>query len=149
MDNYQYWQNPYGYGVAMPSGIPNSQQMNQQSQVSTGNVAGNVSQAGQRQTVARTVAGRDGALSVAMAPNSSEFFSDETAPVIWYVKTDSAGFKSEIVPYPVAKESGDKEQELDASKSRIEDLLERIILMLGELSNAKSDVSSNRSRKSE
>lgn len=56
----------------------------------------------QRQEVTR-VNGKGGADAYQLMPNSSALLLDETAPIVWLVTTDGAGFKTtqpyEIKPY--------------------------------------------------
>ena len=49
------------------------------------------------------VNGENGAQALQMAPNSSALLLDETAPIVWFVQTDGAGYKTakpfSISPY--------------------------------------------------
>lgn len=49
------------------------------------------------------VNGENGAQAFQMAPNSSALLLDETAPIVWFVQTDGAGYKTakpfSISPY--------------------------------------------------
>lgn len=53
----------------------------------------------QRQEVIR-VNGEGGANAYQMMPNSSALLLDETAPIVWLVTTDGAGYKS-VQPYEI------------------------------------------------
>jgi hypothetical protein len=53
----------------------------------------------QRQEVTR-VNGEGGANAYQLMPNSSALLLDETAPIVWLVTTDGAGFKS-VQPYEI------------------------------------------------
>lgn len=46
------------------------------------------------------VNGRNGAEALQMAPNSKVLLLDETEPLIWFVQTDGAGYKT-ITPYSI------------------------------------------------
>lgn len=135
----------------MPTNVMNNPQMNQNVPICNNqgykpyDGVSNYVQIEPRQTTVRTVAGRDGALSAIMAPNSSEIFVDETAPIFWYVKTDSAGFKNEVTPYDVNKGM----LNLETNKSGVEDLLKKVLMKLEEFSNAKSDNANAKSKKSD
>lgn len=54
----------------------------------------------QKQEVDR-VNGRNGAEMYRMAPDSSAIVLDANDPMIWFIQTDSAGYKS-IIPYDIA-----------------------------------------------
>ena len=40
------------------------------------------------------VSGENGANAFQMGPNSSALLLDETAPIVWFVQTDGAGYKT-------------------------------------------------------
>ena len=46
------------------------------------------------------VSGENGANAFQMGPNSSALLLDETAPIVWFVQTDGAGYKT-CTPYDV------------------------------------------------
>ena len=48
------------------------------------------------------VNGEAGARMYQMMPNSSALLLDETAPLVWLVQTDGAGYKS-VTPYKIEK----------------------------------------------
>ena len=56
-------------------------------------------QSPQRQEIIR-VNGENGARAYQMAPNSSALLLDESAPLVWLVQTDGAGYKTEA-PYTI------------------------------------------------
>ena len=76
------------------------------------------------------VAGRPGVDAFQMAPNSSVLLLDETAPIVWLVTTDGAGYKT---PTPYSISPYQPEPEID-----VKALVERVEKLEG-LINAKSD----------
>ena len=54
---------------------------------------------GQRQQVIR-VNGRNGAEAYQIAPNSSALLLDTSAPLVWLIQTDGAGYKT-ATPYSI------------------------------------------------
>lgn len=94
---YQY--NPYQF---QPSAVPQPPQMAQQ--------------------VVR-VNGEGGARMLSLAPNSSALVLDETAPLVWLIVTDGAGYKT-VSPYAISEyktESGPTLQDLADRIKRLED----------------------------
>lgn len=82
-----------------------------------------------RQEIIR-VNGRNGAMAVQMAPNSSVLVLDETAPLVWLCQTDGAGYLS-VAPFDIAPHQ-------DASQISVEDLTARIA-RLEEIVHGKPD----------
>lgn len=140
MNNYNYpvWVNPYAYNQQMTA-VQNNQMPYQQQQTQ---VMPNAPVQGTYQTNVRMVDGIEGVKSAPMAPNSSELFVDKTAPLIWYARTDGAGFKTEILPYPVTNDAQ------KAENDQMKEVYERLERLEAQ-ANAKSDNASNRSKKSE
>ena len=64
------------------------------------------------------VNGEAGAQSFRMAPNSKTVLIDETAPIVWFARTDSAGYLT-VEPYDIIKHQ-------TAAPISIEDLAARI-----------------------
>lgn len=88
------------------------------------------------------VTGRAGANAIQLAPNSSLLALDNTAPIVWLVKTDGAGYKS-LVPYDIKPH--EEEKPVDHYKA-----LEERISKLEEAINVKQSNTTNASkRKSE
>lgn len=87
------------------------------------------------------VSGKPGAAAFNMPPNSDILLLDETASVIWFVKTDSAGYKT-MIPYDISEHKEEKPEEVYKS-------LEDRIAKLEELVNGKSNTSNAKQRKSE
>lgn len=86
------------------------------------------------------VCGRSGAEAFQLGPNRKALLLDNTAPILWFVKTDGAGYKT-LLPYDL-KPHEEKQAE-DKYKS-----LEERITKLEELINEKSNTTNAR-RKSE
>ena len=86
------------------------------------------------------VSGRPGAEAFNLGPNCSALLLDTTAPIVWLVQTDGAGYKS-LVPYDIKpheeKPPEDKYKSLDDRITKLEETI-----------NAKSNTS-NVKRKSD
>ena len=99
----------------------------------------------QRYEITR-VNGANGARAFQMAPNSSAILLDETAPLVWLVQTDGAGYKTET-PYkiePYTPEAPQSMQSLEERIKRLEDILNE-----SDTGNVKSKRTNNVSAKSE
>lgn len=71
------------------------------------------------------VNGQNGARAFQMAPNSSALLLDESAPIIWLVQTDGAGYKTEV-PYSITPYQTQPEPDynsLDERIRRLEDII--------------------------
>ena len=79
------------------------------------------------------VNGQKGAETLQMAPNSKVLLLDETEPLIWFVQTDGAGYKT-VTPYQPAPPV-----DLNSIEQRLSALEEKI--------NAKSYSGTNKQRK--
>ena len=94
-----------------------------------------------QQTKVVEVTGRGGAEAYQLSPNSSILLLDNTAPIVWLVKTDGAGFKTlvayDIKPHEEAKPV-DHFKELEDRISKLEETV-----------NAKQSNTTNARRKSE
>lgn len=84
------------------------------------------------------VSGENGADAFQMGPNSSILLADSTAPIIWLVKTDGAGYKTKI-PYDVLPHQNAPAPDYNK--------LEERIARLEEMYAAKSQSNSKQSRK--
>jgi hypothetical protein len=95
----------------------------------------NIYQTGQPQEIhAPRVSGRPGATAFNMPRNSDAVLIDETAPVVWFAKTDSAGYKT-MVPYKIEEL---KEESAENTYKTLEDRISRLEeLVNGKQSNAK------------
>ena len=87
------------------------------------------------------VNGRPGAEAYNLGPNASALLLDTSAPIVWLVQTDGAGYKS-LLPYDITPHE-EKPQE-DKFKS-----LEDRITKLEEVINAKSDTGNVRRKPAE
>ena len=78
-----------------------------------------------RQEVVR-VTGEPGARAYMLAPNSSALLLDETAPVVWFVAADGAGYKT-VTPYriePMKQEAPADMKTLEERIRKLEELYE-------------------------
>lgn len=75
-----------------------------------------------RQEIIR-VNGENGAKAYQMAPNSSALLMDESAPLVWLVQTDGAGYKT-AVPYTIAPYQSQPAPDLNDLEERIKRLEE-------------------------
>lgn len=62
------------------------------------------------------VNGRNGAETYQLAPNSSALLLDETAPLVWLVQTDGAGYKT-CTPFDI---------QIHEEKNVLQDIQERL-----------------------
>lgn len=76
----------------------------------------------QRQEIIK-VNGQNGARAFQMAPNSSALLLDESAPVIWLVQTDGAGYKTEV-PYSITPYQAQPEPDYNDFEKRLRRLEE-------------------------
>lgn len=86
------------------------------------------------------VSGRPGANEYPLGPDSSVLLLDKTAPIVWLVQTDGAGYKT-LTPYDI---SPHKEVKPEDVYKTLEDRIAR----LEELVNGKSNTSNATKRKS-
>lgn len=82
-----------------------------------------------RQEIIR-VNGRNGAMSIQMAPSSSVLVLDETAPLVWLCQTDGAGYLT-VTPFDIAPHQ-------EAPQVSVNDLSARLT-RLEEIVNGKPD----------
>ena len=71
------------------------------------------------------VNGENGAKAYQLAPNSSALLLDESAPLVWLIQTDGAGYKT-AVPYTIAPYQAQQAPDLHSLEeriSRLEDML--------------------------
>lgn len=87
------------------------------------------------------VNGRNGAEAFQMGPNSKILLLDETAPLIWFVQTDGAGYKT-ITPYTIAPYQPEPQVDINTLESRIAALEEK-------LNNGKSNTRTAKSKPAE
>ena len=67
------------------------------------------------------VNGRPGAEAYQLAPNSSALLLDETAPIVWLVQTDGAGYKS-LSPYSISPYQPEPPVDVKSLLQRVEKL---------------------------
>lgn len=84
------------------------------------------------------VRGQNGAEALQMAPNSKVLLLDETDPLIWFVQTDGAGYKT-VTPYSITPYQPAPPVDLNSIELRLSTLEEKI--------NAKSYNGANKQRK--
>jgi len=84
------------------------------------------------------VNGQKGAETLQMAPNSKVLLLDETDPLIWFVQTDGAGYKT-VTPYSITPYQPAPPVDLNSLEQRLAILEEKI--------NAKSYNGTNKQRK--
>ena len=95
----------------------------------------------QTQTKVVEVTGRAGAEAYQLGPDSSILLLDNTAPIVWLVKSDGAGYKT-LSAYDIKPH--EEEKPIDHFKE-----LEDRITKLEETVNAKQSNTTNARRKSE
>ena len=78
----------------------------------------------QRQEIVR-VNGENGAKTYQLPPNSSALLLDESAPLVWLVQTDGAGYKT-AVPYTIAPYQAQPAPDLRTLEERISRLEEML-----------------------
>lgn len=83
------------------------------------------------------VHGYNGAEAFQMGPNSQAFLLDDNDPLIWFVQTDGAGYKT-ITPYDVAPHQTAPQVDVQSLEARVQKLEEQI-------SNVKSYSGPNKS----
>lgn len=71
------------------------------------------------------VNGRNGADMFRIAPNSSVLLLDENDPIIWFVKTDSAGYKT-IIPYDIKPHEDEPVPDVKGIDERLNSIDERL-----------------------
>ena len=71
------------------------------------------------------VNGENGAKAYQLAPNSSALLLDESAPLVWLVQTDGAGYKT-AVPYTIAPYQSHPSPDLNDLEERIKRLEEML-----------------------
>lgn len=71
------------------------------------------------------VNGQRGAESMSLAPNSSILLLDMKDPIIWFVSTDGAGYKT-CIPYDISPHKQVTEQNIEGLLSRINSRLDAL-----------------------
>lgn len=86
------------------------------------------------------VSGENGVDAFPMGPNSSILLADQTAPIIWLVRTDGAGYKSVKIPYDVTPHKNAPQIDVNSLEQRVKHLEEL-------LSNGKQQSNNRQSKK--
>lgn len=81
-------------------------------------------QSPQRQEITK-VNGENGARAYQMAPNSSALLLDESAPLVWLIQTDGAGYKT-ATPYTIAPYQSQPAPDYNSLDERIRKLEEML-----------------------
>lgn len=84
------------------------------------------------------VNGENGANSFQMGPNSKVLLLDEHNPIVWFVQSDGAGYKT-VTPYTISKYEPAPAPDFNSLEARIAQLEEKI--------NAKSNSGSNKGKR--
>lgn len=84
------------------------------------------------------VNGENGANAFQMGPNSKVLLLDETAPLVWFVQTDGAGYKT-VTPYSITPYKQPQSVDLNTIEERLTALEEKF--------NAQSHFGSNKQSK--
>lgn len=71
------------------------------------------------------VNGENGVDAFQMGPNSSILLLDETAPIVWFVQTDGAGYKTKT-PYNVTPHTPEPSEEMKTIDSRFASIDQRL-----------------------
>ena len=72
-----------------------------------------------------SVNGRNGAEMYRLAPDSSSLLLDSNDPIIWFVKTDGAGYKT-IIPYDIKPHEEKQQTDPNGIEERLKDFDERL-----------------------
>lgn len=95
------------------------------------------------------VNGRNGIDMLNMSPNSSLLALDSTAPIVWLVQTDGAGYKTpapyKIEPYQEQKQNDSTNADIIAAFNSLD---ARVAKLEGMVHNDESNSASNRKTKS-
>lgn len=89
----------------------------------------------QRQEIIR-VNGENGARAYQLAPNSSAMLLDESAPLVWLVQTDGAGYKT-TTPYTITPYQAQSAPDYNSLAERIQRLEDMINGRKPDTSNAR------------
>lgn len=71
------------------------------------------------------VNGRNGAEMYWMAPDSEVLLPDTQDPIVWFIKTDSAGYKT-IIPYDIKQHEDEPAPNMKDIDSKLESFDERL-----------------------
>ena len=90
------------------------------------------------------VHGREGANAFQMGPNSSIILADDTNPIVWFVQTDGAGYKT-VSPFKIVPEQEEQTIDIPSLMTRM-DQLEAELASLKEVRYGKSNSRPNGKR---
>ena len=79
----------------------------------------------QQKTEIIHVNGENGARALQMAPNSNALLLDDTAPLVWLVQTDGAGYKT-VTPYSITPYKPEPAPDFKSLEERIAKLEEML-----------------------
>ena len=71
------------------------------------------------------VSGKNGVDAFQLPPNSSALLLDTTAPRVWSVKTDGAGYKTSV-PWRISPEESEEEKQYKSLEERIAKIEEKL-----------------------
>ena len=71
------------------------------------------------------VNGKNGADMFRLAPNSSVLLLDENNPIVWFVKTDGAGYKT-VIPYDIQPHVEERAPDMKDLDERLKSFDERL-----------------------
>lgn len=121
--------NGYGYGANMYNPYLN--------------IGGSYSNAPVQSQIVR-VNSANGANAYSLAPNSTALLLDESAPIVWLVQTDGAGYKT-VSAYDIAPHVSQQEQAAQNLEMRVKRLEE----LINEQSHLSGNARSNDKKRTE
>ena len=83
------------------------------------------------------VSGENGADAFQIGPNSSVLLLDETAPIVWLVQTDGAGYKTKT-PYDILPHKAEPSPEIKNMDDRL-DMIDKRLQAIERVLNDESD----------
>ena len=94
------------------------------------------------------VSGRQGANTFEMGPDSSIFLADEKEDIIWFVKTDGAGYKT-VTPLDVSPHIDKPPVDINVLNDKILRIEELVSTIMEEIKNGRVSIGVNESNDSE
>ena len=83
------------------------------------------------------VSGENGVDMFQIGPNSSALLLDETAPIVWLVQTDGAGYKTKT-PYNITPHTPEPSPEIKSMDERL-DMIDKRLQAIEEVMRDESD----------
>lgn len=80
------------------------------------------------------IQGEPGVDMFQMGPNSSALLLDETAPIVWFVQTDGAGYKTKT-PYDVSPHIDEPKPDVKSLEDRLVSIDERLQKLEGAMTD--------------